>query len=132
MQHAREKLEHALRLQADGSWKEATLPDAIGLMYRPIVTQISRWDKLKGWMTLLEGFKLLVQNKAVLSKKAMEADGFHSQRHGRRLQMLRLVRRLNSFDNSYSCPLMRCLFHLRFWLDLIPSRFLMIQKARRY
>ncbi len=46
----------AQRLQADGLWAPAVLPADIGLLIRPIVTQISRWDRLKGWLALMEGF----------------------------------------------------------------------------
>jgi trehalose synthase len=53
--------ETALRLQPDGEWAEATRPSDIGLLFRPIVTQVSRWDRLKGWAPLLRGFALLKQ-----------------------------------------------------------------------
>ncbi len=46
----------AERLQADGLWAPAVLPADIGLLIRPIVTQISRWDRLKGWLPLMQGF----------------------------------------------------------------------------
>ncbi|NIP82685.1 MAG: glycosyltransferase [Gemmatimonadetes bacterium] len=46
----------AQRLQADGLWAPAVLPADIGLLIRPIVTQISRWDRLKGWLPLMQGF----------------------------------------------------------------------------
>lgn len=46
----------AQRLQADGRWSPAVLPADIGVLVRPIVTQISRWDRLKGWRPLMEGF----------------------------------------------------------------------------
>ena len=49
----------AKRLAADGSFTAATEPDEIGLGYRPIVTQISRWDRLKGWPTLMQAFARL-------------------------------------------------------------------------
>jgi trehalose synthase len=49
----------ARRLQTDGRWAPATVPDDIGLLARPIVTQISRWDRLKGFGELLEAFRLL-------------------------------------------------------------------------
>jgi trehalose synthase len=51
----------AMRVQSDGTFAPATLPEDIGVLYRPTVTQISRWDKLKGWQSLLEGFVLLKQ-----------------------------------------------------------------------
>ena len=46
----------AERLQADGLWAPAVLPADIGVLIRPIVTQISRWDRLKGWLPLMKGF----------------------------------------------------------------------------
>jgi trehalose synthase len=46
----------AQRLQADGLWAPAVLPADIGLLIRPIITQISRWDRLKGWVPLMEAF----------------------------------------------------------------------------
>ena len=48
--------EPARRLQADGEWAVATEPEDMGLLFRPIVTQVSRWDRLKGWRPLLQGF----------------------------------------------------------------------------
>lgn len=46
----------AERLQADGSFRPATEPDDLGILFRPTLTQISRWDRLKGWKPLLDGF----------------------------------------------------------------------------
>ena len=46
----------AERLQADGSFQPATQPEDLGLLYRPTITQISRWDRLKGWKPLLDAF----------------------------------------------------------------------------
>ena len=51
------------RLQSDGSWAPATVPEDIGLLGRPIVTQVSRWDRLKGFAPLLEGFRRLKQTR---------------------------------------------------------------------
>jgi trehalose synthase len=48
--------EVAQRLQSDGTWAAATEPEDIELLFRPIVTQVSRWDRLKGFAPLLEGF----------------------------------------------------------------------------
>ncbi len=44
----------ARRLQPDGSFGPAVDPEEIGLLYRPIVMQVSRWDRLKGLRPLLE------------------------------------------------------------------------------
>jgi trehalose synthase len=46
----------AQRVQADGHWSPAVLPADLGVLIRPIVTQISRWDRLKGWLPLMQGF----------------------------------------------------------------------------
>jgi trehalose synthase len=45
-----------LRLHPDGRFLPIHDGGDIGLMFRPVITQISRWDRLKGWMPLLEGF----------------------------------------------------------------------------
>ena len=46
----------AMRLQPDGAFTKAASGADLGLMFRPIIAQISRWDRLKGWEYLLEGF----------------------------------------------------------------------------
>jgi trehalose synthase len=46
----------AQRVQVEGNWSPAVLPADLGVLIRPIVTQISRWDRLKGWLPLMEGF----------------------------------------------------------------------------
>jgi trehalose synthase len=66
--------EPARRLQPDGSWKPATAPADIGLVYRPIVTQVSRWDRLKGFAPLLQGFRQL---KEELPRRRGLADLHH-------------------------------------------------------
>jgi trehalose synthase len=73
----------AQRLRPDGRFTAANGEDEIGLLYRPVVTQISRWDQLKGFRPLLDGFVRL---------KGYLADGHElSERHRRRLEVLRLV-----------------------------------------
>ena len=73
----------AQRLQADGSFREAYLPESFGFFYRPIVTQISRWDRLKGFRPLIEAFVLLKQGLA--KKKELGAT------ERRRLEIVRLA-----------------------------------------
>lgn len=51
--------EPAQRFQQDGSWTAANEPEDIGLLFRPIITQVSRWDRLKGFLPLLKGFATL-------------------------------------------------------------------------
>lgn len=75
--------ESARRLQADGSWEIATSPEDIGLLARPIITQVSRWDRLKGFEPLLEAFRAL--KLGLVSRPA------HDVRHRRRLELVRLV-----------------------------------------
>lgn len=72
----------AQRLQADGSFAPAHRPDSIGLLYRPIVTQVSRWDRLKGWVPLLDAFEILKRGRL---------DGRPSDAHRQRLDLVRLV-----------------------------------------
>jgi trehalose synthase len=54
----------AERLQPDGTFQPATAPEDLGILYRPIVMEVSRWDRLKGWIPLVEGFVKLKQNLA--------------------------------------------------------------------
>jgi hypothetical protein len=44
------------RLQGDGSYLPANMWEDIGLLTRPIVTQVSRWDRLKGFKPLMDAF----------------------------------------------------------------------------
>jgi trehalose synthase len=76
--------EQPQRLQPDGTFGPAHLPDEIGFLYRPTVTQISRWDRLKGFQPLLEGFVRL--------KKGLNGRTNHrNERHRRREEILRLI-----------------------------------------
>jgi trehalose synthase len=75
--------EGARRLQADGRWATATIPEDIGLLARPIITQVSRWDRLKGFEPLMEAFRAL--KLGLVSRPA------HDLRHRRRLELVRLV-----------------------------------------
>jgi trehalose synthase len=72
----------AQRLQADGRFAPATFPEDIGLLFRPIVTQISRWDSLKGFAPLLEAFALL---------KGRQPTQPRTDRHQRCIDHARLV-----------------------------------------
>ena len=73
----------AQRLQRDGSFAPATQPEDLGLLSRPIVTQVSRWDRLKGFVPLLEGFAQM--------KRSRHNRDTLSDRHRRRLELVRLV-----------------------------------------
>lgn len=72
----------ARRLQSDGTLAPATQPDDIGLLARPIILQVSRWDRLKGFAPLLEGFVQL---------KSGRYTDVADERHTRRIDMVRLV-----------------------------------------
>lgn len=74
----------AMRLQSDGTFAPANEPDSIGLLHRPIVTQVSRWDRLKGWTYLLEGFERLKTRRSGATDEL-------SEQHHRRLDLVRLV-----------------------------------------
>ncbi|UCE85342.1 MAG: glycosyltransferase [Deltaproteobacteria bacterium] len=76
--------EAATRLAPDGSFAPIDARTDIGLLFRPIVTQISRWDRLKGWKPLLDAFVRLKSGR--FTKRAGIAD-----RHRRRLELVRLV-----------------------------------------
>ena len=75
----------AMRLQPDGTFQPAVIPDEAGLMYRPIVTQISRWDYLKGFRPLLDGFVRMKRDGIAAVGEEM------SERTRRRLDIVRLV-----------------------------------------
>ena len=76
--------ETAKRLRGDGTFGPADRDGGIGLLFRPIITQISRWDRLKGFGPLLDAFVTLK------SLRPRCADEF-SLRHRHRLGILRLV-----------------------------------------
>jgi len=73
----------AQRLQSDGGWSPANAQDDIGLLSRPIVTQVSRWDRLKGWVPLMRAF-------ARMKRRMFETDGMDPLQK-RRLEIVRLV-----------------------------------------
>ena len=75
--------ERARRVQPDGSLAPANHASDIGLLALPIVTQVSRWDRLKGFRPLLEAFALL---------KTKHLNGSETdERARRRLEVVRLV-----------------------------------------
>lgn len=73
------------RLQGDGSFRPANMWDEIGLLTRPVITQVSRWDRLKGFGPLMEAFVLLKRRFA----RGTDAERAWSYR--RRLDLVRLV-----------------------------------------
>ncbi|MEX2570210.1 MAG: glycosyltransferase [Gemmatimonadota bacterium] len=73
----------AERLLPTGNFAPANMSEDIGLLHRPIITQISRWDRLKGFAPLMEGFARL--------KMRRDDDSGIDQLHHRRLELVRLV-----------------------------------------
>jgi trehalose synthase len=73
----------ARRLQPDGTFGVAIEPDDIGLLARPIITQVSRWDRLKGFVPLLDAFALL--------KRTVQQRSPRTERDRRRIDLARLV-----------------------------------------
>lgn len=71
----------AQRLLPDGTWVPAAAGDGMGLLTRPIVTQVSRWDRLKGYLPLLEAFAAFKR----------EPPAATSALHRRSLELSRLV-----------------------------------------
>lgn len=71
----------AKRLNPNGEWREPNSNGDLQLMYRPVVTQVSRWDRLKGFAPLLRAFALLKQRGTRLG----------GERHRRRIEIVRLV-----------------------------------------
>ena len=59
----------ARRLQPDGSFATPRKPEEIGLIFRPIITQVSRWDRLKGFFPLIEGFTLMKKKADEFSRQ---------------------------------------------------------------
>jgi len=73
----------AQRLLPSGAFAPANMAEDIGLIHRPIITQLSRWDRLKGFAPLMEGF---------VSLKLRLRDGAPIEPlHRRRLELVRLV-----------------------------------------
>jgi len=74
----------AQRIRSDGTLATVAEQDEVGFLYRPVVSQISRWDRLKGFGPLLEGF---VELKKTLNGSTQEIE----PRQRRLLELLRLV-----------------------------------------
>ena len=72
------------RLRPDGSFGPAADGDEIGLLFRPVVTQISRWDRLKGFSALMDAF-------VALKKRLRDSGDDWDERQRRRIEILRLV-----------------------------------------
>jgi trehalose synthase len=72
----------ATRLGPDGRFAPISEETDVGVLFRPIVAQISRWDRLKGYGPLLEAFARL---KHGIGSREI------TPRHRRRLSHVRLV-----------------------------------------
>jgi trehalose synthase len=107
----------AKRLQPDGTFAPATQPEDIGLLPRPIVTQVSRWDRLKGFAPLLRGF-VQMKDPAFIDEHAT------SELHRVTLSLSRLVLAGPApsaiADDPEGKEALRALCDL--WLDLPPER----------
>ena len=68
----------------DGRFAPVNAGENIGLLTRPIVTQISRWDRLKGFLPLMRAF-------AGLKQSVYATDGSIAPSQRRRLDLVRLV-----------------------------------------
>jgi trehalose synthase len=79
-----EQFDHLVtRLQGDGTFRPALEPDDLGLLTRPVVTQVSRWDRLKGFLPLMDGFAAF--------REGLERDPPPDELEARRLRLTRLV-----------------------------------------
>jgi trehalose synthase len=74
----------ARRVLPSGGLAPVNAGENIGLLTRPIVTQISRWDRLKGFLPLMRAF-------AGLKHSAYTAGGSIEPLQRRRLELARLV-----------------------------------------
>ena len=83
--------EVAERLQPDGTFGPAIQPEEIGLPGRPIITQVSRWDRLKGFEPLLDAFVLLKEKVAANHVRLAGDDAALNERIQRRRRIVRLV-----------------------------------------
>jgi trehalose synthase len=74
----------ARRALPDGRFAPVSAGENIGLLSRPIITQISRWDRLKGFLPLMHVFAALKQSMYATD------DGMDPMQR-RRLDLVRLV-----------------------------------------
>jgi trehalose synthase len=74
----------ARRALPDGRFAPVSAGENIGLLSRPMLTQISRWDRLKGFLPLMHVF-------AALKQSVYATDGSVDPMLRRRLDLVRLV-----------------------------------------
>jgi len=70
------------RVQADGGVDSPWKPNDFEFLYSPLILQVSRWDRLKGFIGLMKGFTHLKQNIDKYQK---------SEQHKRTLSIARLA-----------------------------------------
>jgi len=75
----------AQRLQPNGTFAPATHPEDIGLLSRPVLVQISRWDRLKGFLPLMRAFAAFKRRHGANAAAATDP------LYARRLRLARLV-----------------------------------------
>ncbi len=69
------------RVMPDGSFGQVNDPDDFQLIYRPIITEISRWDRLKGFKQLMEAFVYMKETNARRTDKdALDYKRIHMSR----------------------------------------------------
>ena len=73
----------ARRVGPDGSFGKVNEPFPLEMIYRPIITEISRWDRLKGFRELMEAFvHLKRKNEERADKESLDY---------KRIRMARLI-----------------------------------------
>lgn len=55
----------AKKLQPDGTFQSPLLSSDMGLLFKPTIVQVSRWDKLKGFLPLMKGYEELRTHPAL-------------------------------------------------------------------
>ncbi|WP_437371077.1 glycosyltransferase [Maribacter litoralis] len=73
----------ARRVMPDGSFNAVNHTSKLDLIYRPVVTEISRWDRLKGFKELMDAF--------ILMKRENETVADRSDISYRRIKATRLI-----------------------------------------
>ncbi len=76
----------ARRLQKNGRFAPAVQPEEIGLMFRMTVAQISRWDRLKGFLPLMQGFA-----EMKMRSRGRSDSEWDCRRHKKMVEIVRLV-----------------------------------------
>jgi trehalose synthase len=64
---------------------ETAEPGEMGLLFRPVILQVSRWDRLKGWLPLMEAFERMKRNHQATRASDLQP------RNRRRIELSRLV-----------------------------------------